>query len=295
MGARTTISWCDATFNPWRGCAKVSPGCANCYAEKLAERWGNDDLWGPDARRVVASEKMWREPRVWDRAAAVDGRRRRVFCGSMCDVFEDREDLVEPRDRLLRLILATPNLDWLLLTKRPAPLVFWSLTGQRFQFADIAPRVWLGVSVESAAYAWRIDNLRRLKKELGFRVAFVSYEPALGPLDDGPLDGIDWLIYGGESGPGYRPDEDEWWRRTELHCNAMGVAFWMKQRAAQRPGWLPPGTDPLREFPAAALPIDAVDGIGGRQGDGGWEGKETPGRAPSAGRILPFGSADDSE
>src|SRR5262245_49606753 len=114
------IQWTDHTFNVWRGCEKVSPGCAHCYAETMSRR--NPAVlgeWGKHGTRVIASEAMWREPLKWDRQARAAGVRKRVFCASLADVFEDRPELVAPRERLFRLIEDTPNLDWQLLTKRP--------------------------------------------------------------------------------------------------------------------------------------------------------------------------------
>ena len=123
MGAESKIEWTDHTFNPWWGCEKVSPGCAHCYADAFAKRLGHGTtrpkLWGPGSERKVASEAMWREPIKWNRSAEKAGKRARVFCASMADVFEDRPDLLVPRARLFRLVAATPHLDWLLLTKRP--------------------------------------------------------------------------------------------------------------------------------------------------------------------------------
>lgn len=154
MGAETKIEWCHATFNCWRGCSKVSAGCANCYAETLSGRNpGTLGVWGPNGTRVVASESMWREPLKWDEAAAKAGERHRVFCASLADVFEDWKGQVvtskglpfwwsggslsnspvpsdgtgftrwatmdDIRERLFGLIDETPHLDWLLLTKRP--------------------------------------------------------------------------------------------------------------------------------------------------------------------------------
>jgi protein gp37 len=115
------IEWTDNTFNPWWGCTKVSPACDHCYAERSAARHTltTDDLWGKDAVRRIASERQWEEPLAWNRRTERTGVRERVFCGSMCDVMERRPDLDEPRRRLFRLIEDTPNLDWLLLTKRP--------------------------------------------------------------------------------------------------------------------------------------------------------------------------------
>src|SRR5688572_29932027 len=108
------------TFNPWRGCAKVSPGCTHCYAETLSKR--NPAVlgtWGKDGVRAIGSDAYWRQPLAWNRAAKQAGERRRVFCASLADVFEDRPDLVGPRHRLVDLIQLTQHLDWLLLTKRP--------------------------------------------------------------------------------------------------------------------------------------------------------------------------------
>src|SRR5688572_21886599 len=117
MGESTTITWTHHSWNPWWGCVKVSEGCKNCYAESFSKR-ACHDIWGPGSQRRFFGDKHWAEPIKWDRAAEKAGERRRVFCASMADVFEDRPDLVEPRRRLFELIRATPNLDWLLLTKR---------------------------------------------------------------------------------------------------------------------------------------------------------------------------------
>src|ERR1035441_204320 len=109
MGKDSAIEWCSHTFNPWRGCEKVSPGCKNCYAERLSVR--NPavlGVWGADGVRAMASESYWQQPAAWDRAAKNAGERRRVFCASLADVFEDRPELVEPRARLMALIVETP-------------------------------------------------------------------------------------------------------------------------------------------------------------------------------------------
>ena len=122
MGVETKIAWTDHTFNPWWGCVKVSPGCANCYAETFAKRTGHA-VWGAETDRRFFGDKHWAEPVKWNLAAAKAGVRRRVFCGSMCDVFEGPRPLLDDwRDQLWTLIRYTPNLDWLLLTKRPESL-----------------------------------------------------------------------------------------------------------------------------------------------------------------------------
>lgn len=260
MGA-TKIEWCDYTFNPWRGCAKVSAGCKNCYAEKFSVRqpevFGE---WGEGGRRVIAAESTWRQPLAWDRAAAKAGERRRVFCGSLMDVFESRPELAEPRARLFELIGATPHLDWLLLTKRPENILSlnWPGAGRAkpvSPFGDFVPKplhnVWLGVSVEDQASAdMRIPELLQIPAA----VRFVSYEPALGPVDfqsikmpdgdalgpslfnHGEGRGIDWLIYGGESGPGARPCNIEWARAARDQCRAAGIPYFCKQLGARVEG-----------------------------------------------------------
>ena len=120
MGKTTGISWTDHTFNPWWGCVKVSPGCQRCYAETWDKaKGGGISHWGPTAPRRFFGDKHWAEPLAWNRAAERDGVRRRVLCGSMCDVFEHRPDLGDHRFCLYSLIEQTPMLDWLLLTKRP--------------------------------------------------------------------------------------------------------------------------------------------------------------------------------
>jgi protein gp37 len=232
MGQDSKIEWTDHTFNPWIGCTKVSDGCKFCYAEidspaRISRAAGNE-LWGPNAGRKVKAESGWREPLAWDRAAAKAGERHRVFSASQSDVFEDRPDLIEPRARLFRLILATPNLDWLLLTKRPENIgglwpVGHDLTGPG---AAEWPNIWLGTSVENQAMAdQRIPDLLKIPAA----VRFLSMEPLiedLGPID---LTGIDWVIVGGESGPKARPMHPDWARSIRDQCVAAGVPFFFKQ------------------------------------------------------------------
>ena len=118
MGANSKIEWTTHTFNPWWGCTKVSEACKHCYAEAWAKRVGQN-VWGPKPERRLLSDNHWRQPLKWNRDAANAAERPRVFCASMADVFEDRDELIEHRDRLFDLIEATPKLDWLVLTKRP--------------------------------------------------------------------------------------------------------------------------------------------------------------------------------
>jgi protein gp37 len=189
---QTSIAWCHATFNPWEGCSRVSEGCKNCYAEARAKRVGTVQ-WGPSGTRRVASESYWKQPLKWDREAKAAGERRRVFCASLADVFEDRPELVEPRARLFGIIDVTPNLNWLLLTKRPRnvrPLAYraWCKPvsghvsqnegdGRKWKFPS---NVWLGVSVENQLAA---DERIPVLMKIPAAVRFLSCEPLLGPVD----------------------------------------------------------------------------------------------------------------
>lgn len=251
VGKDSKIAWTDHTFNPWRGCTKVSPGCKNCYAETMSAR--NPKVlgeWGPNGTRVLASRQKWSEPFAWNREAVKQGVRFRVFCASLADVFEDYDKpmvnaqgnvvrtvnvpfasgfmLDDARKLLWELIAATPNLDWQLLTKRPDNI------GRMMPHGDW-PNVWLGTSVESDEYLWRVDLLIDTPQKVPVR--FISYEPALGPIAHATnLAGIQWLIYGGESGPGWRPEDKQWARDVEELCKSTGTAFFHKQSAGPRPG-----------------------------------------------------------
>lgn len=227
MGEKTGIAWCDATFNPWWGCEKVSPACTHCYAEELSNRFHSPGLWGKDAPRKIASEKSWNEPLRWNRKAEEAGVRRRVFCASMSDVFEDRRDLDAPRKRLWGLIAKTPSLDWLLLTKRPEHVpelmpLLWGRGGYEFP-----PNIWIGTTVENQEQAEkRIPELLKVPA----RVRFLSCEPLLWPVFlDSLLTGISWVIIGGESGRSARPMRLDWARSLVAQCRAAGVAPFMKQ------------------------------------------------------------------
>lgn len=256
MGKDSAIAWTDHTFNPWWGCARVSPGCENCYAETFSARVGHGvrlpQIWGVDAERKPMSEAYWRQPIKWNREAEKAGVRRRVFCASMADVFEvgrhGREAFPEERGfaasearmaaraRLWPLIESTPMLDWLLLTKRPEnveALVPWG--------ALWPENVWLGTTVEDERRAAeRIPHLLRVPA----RVRFLSCEPLLeavelgllgtvpkgiSPRHSGVYEHIDWVIVGGESGPGARPFELAWARDIVGQCKAAGVACFVKQ------------------------------------------------------------------
>lgn len=210
------IEWTHNTFNPWWGCEKVSPGCANCYAEIFSKRTGNA-VWGASAPRRFFGDKHWNEPLKWNAAAEAAGQRKRVFCASMADVFEDRADLVEPRARLFALIVETPWLDWLLLTKRPQNIA-------RLMPVSAPVNVWLGTTAEDQA---RWNERLPLLLAVPATVHFVSAEPLLGPI---AMNGMrpDWLIVGGESGGKARPMERAWVESLRDQCDDR-TAFFFKQ------------------------------------------------------------------
>lgn len=238
MGEQTAIAWTDHTFNPWWGCTRISPGCENCYAETWDRRWG-ESHWGAQAPRRFFDGAHWDEPRKWNRAAEAAGRRARVFCASMADVFEDRRDLDAQRARLWDLIHETPSLDWQLLTKRPENMVrlappSWA---QRWP-----ANVWAGTTVEDQRRAEeRVPRLLEVPAE----VLFLSCEPLLEAVDlrialggnvrwdstgrEVSRDSIGWVIGGGESGPGARPFELEWGLSLLQQCSAAAVPAFLKQ------------------------------------------------------------------
>jgi protein gp37 len=221
MGKHSTIEWTDHTFNPWWGCAKVSPACSHCYAERWSKRLGLQ-LWGPCSPRRFFSAQHWREPILWDRAAKKEGIRRRVFCASMADVFEPRSDLDPWRIKLWELINDTSNLDWLLLTKRPQQvqrLVPWK--------ANWPANIWLGSTVENQEWAEkRIPFLTKIPAH----VIFLSCEPLLSQVDLTPwIQNIHWIIVGGESGVQARPLDPHWISDILRQSTANNVAFYFKQ------------------------------------------------------------------
>lgn len=227
MGQKTGIEWTDHTFNPWWGCVKVSPACDHCYAETFANRVGQS-VWGKEAPRRFFGEGHWQEPAKWNRAAAAAGVRRRVFCASMADVFEDRPELEDPRGRLFGLIEATRCLDWLLLTKRPHNIAKMLPADW---LTELRSNVWLGTTVESPDYLWRVYQLADVRAT----VHFVSYEPALAHVE-WPMDGrIQWLIAGGESGGHFRRADPAWMRATRDQCVNAGVPFFFKQWGGLHP------------------------------------------------------------
>ncbi|TLD71334.1 phage Gp37/Gp68 family protein [Phragmitibacter flavus] len=229
MAKNSSIEWTHHTFNPWWGCSKVSPACEHCYAETWAKRVGKA-VWGAKAPRRFFSDNHWKEPLKWNAEAKREGVRRRVFCASMADVFERRSALNEWRDRLWSLVDETPMLDWLLLTKRPQNVSRMTPWGECWP-----DNVWLGTTVESQKYAeLRLPFLLSHPA----KVRFLSCEPLLGDIDlrkwinPNPrqgLHGIDWIIAGGESGPGARPMHPLWARNLRDQALETNTAFHFKQ------------------------------------------------------------------
>jgi len=212
MSDRSPIEWTDATRNPVRGCTKVSPGCKHCYAETLAERFrgvpGHPFEQGFDLKLVPAALEL---PKRWKRG-------RLVFVNSMSDLFH-ADVPTEYIERVFAVMRECPQHRFQVLTKRPERLA--ELAGRLCP----SPNVWLGVSVENAKYWSRIEHLRRVPA----KVRFLSIEPLLGPVGTLKLEGIHWVIVGGESGHGARPMDPEWVRDVREQCRASRVPFFFKQ------------------------------------------------------------------
>jgi protein gp37 len=223
MATNSKIEWTEATWNPVAGCTILSPGCTNCYAMRLAARLavmgqakyaGTTRQSGGRAKwnRVVKLDLSSLEiPRKWKRG-------RLIFVNSMSDLFHDGVPL-SFIEKVFKVMEETPQHTYQVLTKRAERLEELS---RKLRWPD---NVWMGVSVESADYLFRIGHLRRTKA----KTKFLSLEPLLGPLEKMDLRGIDWTIAGGESGPGARPMSQEWVRSIRDQCIAADVPFHFKQ------------------------------------------------------------------
>ena len=249
MGDTTSIQWTatqapdgswvqGATFNAWIGCTRVDACCDHCYADRGSRRLAAQHslkLWDEGSSRYFTSEDYWKKPLGWNRKAKSLGVRLKVFCASYADVFERRDDLVDRRARLLRLIDETDQLDWLLLTKRPENMIELASPVWKGHWPK---NVWGGTTVGVRASLSRIDHLRKVPSV----VRFLSCEPLLEDLDDPAADrrlhhdelrGIDWVIIGGESGPKARPFDVKWAQRLMSQCRQAGAALFMKQLGAR--------------------------------------------------------------
>ena len=226
MGKNSHIEWTHHTFNPWWGCVKVSEACQNCYAETWAKRVGQK-IWGKSAPRRFFGDEHWAEPLKWDTAAKKKKIRYRVFCASMADVFENRRDLDSSRLKLWALIAATPNLDWLLLSKRPEQAIKLTPWG-----VEWPANVWLGTTIETQKWAdIRMPHLLAAPA----KVRFLSCEPLLGAINlsafipkNKPTP-LHWIIAGGESGAHSRPMNPAWVLSLRDFCRKNKIAFHFKQ------------------------------------------------------------------
>jgi protein gp37 len=223
VAKNTNIEWTDSTFNPWWGCTRIGAGCDNCYAAALDKRTGGRH-WESDIPYRELSDNNWNNPHKWQRQAPAffieNGRRRRVFCASMADVFDSGGPQTQ-RERLWDTISQTPDLNWLLLTKRPRNI-------NRYLRENLhhSGNIWLGTSVENKRHGLpRIDVLR----EAPARIRFLSVEPLLEDLGQLDLTGIHWVIVGGESGPGARPMKKEWLLSIRNQCLDNDIPFFFKQ------------------------------------------------------------------
>lgn len=248
----TNISWAQDTFNPLEGCEKVSTGCANCYAEARDNRFHEGKHWGPNSSRLEHTDAYWQQPLKWNKEAALSGARRRVFCASLSDWLEDHPTWRKARVRLLETIAATPNLEWLLLTKRPEN---WKYLMEIIQAEAIATvdghppygiahdvaMLWeakdcppanirFGITVENQAMAQRrIPLLWKIPAK-----RFLSMEPLLERVNLGfGLGLVGEVIVGGESGPNARPMALEWAIDLREQCRLAGVPFHFKQMGAR--------------------------------------------------------------
>lgn len=233
------IEWTDHTLNFWWGCVKVSPGCEHCYAETLSTRYGRN-IWGPaKTTERWRTKGPWNDVWRWEKKAKAEGVRRRVFCQSMSDFFEDHPQLTDWRIEACEILESLEWLDVQLLTKRPENIR--RMVRPRW-LKEWPAHIWVGTSVENQEYAdKRIPELLKIPAA----VRFLSVEPLLGPVNisewlscDTCLDRrvhwcganlVDWVIVGGESGHNARPMHPDWARGIRDQCQEAGVPFFMKQ------------------------------------------------------------------
>lgn len=226
MGETTKIEWADHTFNPWIGCTKVSPACDNCYAAELMDTRYGRVRWGAGEDRARTAPANWQQPRKWNRTAERDGTRPFVFCASLADVFDNEVD-ERWRHDLFKLIEETPNLVWLLLTKRIGNVK--KMTDPLRACRILPGNVAIGATMANQEEYDR-DRLKldEVKLFADVRFTFGSFEPLLGPVI---LDrsAPDWIIVGGESGKNARPMNLEWARSLKQQTAELGRVFNFKQ------------------------------------------------------------------
>ncbi len=207
MGQTTGIEWTDSSWNPWRGCHKISPACAHCYMFREQRAYGRN----PN-EVVRCSIPTFFAPLKWKEA-------KKIFTCSWSDFFIEEAD--PWREDAYSIMARTPHHTYQILTKRP----------ERIDLDDYAPHIWLGVSVENPRFYHRIEKLQSIQ----CAVRFLSIEPLLGPMPDLPLEGIGWVIVGGESGARFRPLNMEWVREIRDRCIDRSIPFFFKQKSAFQP------------------------------------------------------------
>jgi len=222
MADKSSIEWTNSTWNPVTGCTKISPGCDNCYAERFAERFRNvpDHPFESGFDLTLRPERL-KQPIQWKQ-------RRMIFVNSMSDLFHKNVPL-EFVDRVFKTMETANHHTFQLLTKRSSR--FRDYINRRYQTTSAPRHIWLGVSVEDAQRKSRINHLR----SAAATVRFLSIEPLIGPVGTLDLDGIHWVIVGGESGPRSRPISQEWVRDIRDQCVEANVAFFFKQWGGYRP------------------------------------------------------------
>lgn len=231
MGENSKISWTDNTWNPWIGCTKVSDGCKFCYAEDMMDKRYGKVQWGDNGTRVRTSAANWKKPYAWNKQAAAQGVKVRVFTASLSDFFEKRAELEPWRADALRVMSECRNLIWLLLTKRPEHVnrMLRKATGDAALWLATNPHVWIGTSVENQKWADR-----RIPELLAIPTPnrFLSVEPLLDNIElnySSGDEGINWLIVGGESGSNARPMRLEWAQNVMAAGRQAGMAVFFKQ------------------------------------------------------------------
>lgn len=226
MAEKSGVEWCDHSFSINWGCEEIPQvnglpsACDLCYARILAHRWGFE-VWGKKAPRRMLSEHHWNEPARWNRKAEKAAQRKKVFCGPMNDICEDRRDLDPLRQRLIGIVERTSWLDWLMLTKRP-------FLYRRFFPWDRWPKnAWAGTTTE---HQYWFDHRMKALAQVPAEIRFISAEPLFEPIDISAYkESIDWVITGCESGPGARPTQEDWVRKLRDQCTAAGIPFFYKQ------------------------------------------------------------------
>jgi len=253
MATSSQIEWTEATWNPSTGCTKISPGCKNCYAERLSKRLNRMGV-AKYRRSFEYTEHLhdvslplsWKKPK-------------KIFVNSMSDLFHEESTMEFVAECFHTMIRA----DWhtyQILTKRPKKMREFSGLFSSYFGCRVPSHIWMGVSVENSDCRWRIGELRKVK----CHTRFISFEPLLGPVGDLDLEGIDWAIIGGESGAGFRPVKKGWIVDVIRQCKRQNVAVFFKQWGGARPksGGRSIDGKTFDEYPAIGKRENVLEGTG---------------------------------